>query len=92
MVGKFYLYSQKASLEKYLRQPLNIRYGTTYILAQLSFTSSMRSVRTDLRLSGGVTGAMGRLEVHDGTQWGTVCDDGWTTEYCALVCGDLGYR
>ena len=89
MVGKFYLYSQKASWENCPREPLCPRYRTTYISAQVS---SERTVRTDLRLSGGVTGAMGRLEVHDGTQWGTVCDDGWTTEYCALVCRDLGYR
>ncbi|XP_048116111.1 neurotrypsin [Alosa alosa] len=45
-----------------------------------------------VRLVGGVGGFEGRLEVHYGGKWGTVCDDGWTDTNSQVVCRQLGYR
>ncbi|XP_049328322.1 neurotrypsin [Astyanax mexicanus] len=45
-----------------------------------------------LRLVGGAAGFEGRLEVHYRGQWGTVCNDGWSTTNTQVVCRQLGYR
>ena len=44
------------------------------------------------RLSDGDRFFNGRVEVlHDG-EWGTVCNDGFTTQNAKVVCKQLGYR
>ncbi|XP_072526522.1 neurotrypsin [Salminus brasiliensis] len=45
-----------------------------------------------VRLVGGAGGFEGRLEVYYRGQWGTVCNDGWTTINTQVVCRQLGYR
>ena len=50
-------------------------------------------INGEIRLSNGteLTNASGRVEVCLGGLWGTVCDDGWTTNDAKTVCRQLGY-
>ena len=43
-----------------------------------------------VRLSNGHNSTSGRVEMYINGQWGTVCDDGWTTESSTVVCRQLG--
>ena len=42
-----------------------------------------------LRLQGG-TGVRGRVEICNANQWGTVCDDFWSTADAQVACRQLG--
>ncbi|NXR10572.1 LOX3B oxidase, partial [Semnornis frantzii] len=43
-----------------------------------------------IRLAGGRTMFEGRVEVKQGSKWGTVCSDGWTTKEAMVACRQLG--
>jgi CD163 antigen len=41
-------------------------------------------------LVGGPDGRSGRVEVHHGAAWGTVCDDSFDAHAAQVVCNMLG--
>ena len=44
-----------------------------------------------IRVRGGSTSMNGRVEVCQNGDWGTVCDDGWTTVDSDVACRQLGF-
>ncbi|XP_053559567.1 neurotrypsin isoform X2 [Bombina bombina] len=45
-----------------------------------------------IRLAGGKSNHEGLLEIFHNSQWGSVCDDGWTDLNTQVVCRQLGFK
>ena len=44
-----------------------------------------------VRLVGGSNAREGRVEICNNNQWGTVCDDSWSTFDAIVTCRQLGF-
>ena len=44
-----------------------------------------------LRLVGGNVDNEGRVEICLNNEWGTICDDGWSTNDANVACAVLGF-
>ena len=62
-----------------------------FLCFMLIFPLLVRCENTALRLVGGPTASEGRVEVCINETWGTICDNGWSTNDANTVCGQLGY-
>lgn len=64
-------------------------YSATWSLIISYFCDDI--LQEHLRLVNGSANYEGRLEVKEGDQWKTLCEDKWNKKSAQLVCSMLGY-
>ena len=70
----------------FIAQTATIHYNCWPIL--IAFVGC---VNGSIRVMGGSSSMEGRVEVCQNGDWGTVCDDGWTTVDANIACRQLGF-
>ncbi|XP_071482224.1 scavenger receptor cysteine-rich domain-containing protein DMBT1-like [Diadema antillarum] len=79
--------------ENTLTDCLHIEWGGTYCRSHEQDVGVECVPRFDgaLRLVGGYSSDEGRLEIYHNYLWGTICDDGWSTNEALVACRQLGF-
>ena len=62
-----------------------------YIFITVPVNATVPCTNGAVRLVGGFSSYEGRVEICYNNQWGTVCDNGFTSIDAKVVCGQLGY-
>ena len=62
-----------------------------YIFITVPVNATVPCTNGAVRLVGGFSSYEGRVEICYNNQWGTVCDNGFTSIDAKVVCGQLGH-
>ncbi len=73
-------------------QHLFITFGSKYANYLISPAAAYGScVSGEVRLAGSYAENEGRVEICLNNDWGTVCDDSWSSNDAKVVCRQLGF-
>ena len=64
---------------------------TSHISLSVAFITPVCCKNGDIRLVNGSVASQGRVEICYDNQWGTVCDDSFSSPEATVVCRQLGY-